>query len=111
MLRGILVTPAFFATALASALDMKIHARANSGTASFYGGNLNGGNCLFSGYSLPSGVFGTALSNARWDAGGQCGSCVSVTGPNGNTIKAMVRPMRAILVSPGIGYTSSNRIT
>lgn len=80
----------FFAGALASTIKTEILARANSGTSSFYGGNLDGGNCLFTGYSLPSDTFGTALSNARWDSAGKCGACVSVKGPNGNTIKAMV---------------------
>lgn len=77
-----------------------ILARANSGTASFYGGNLDGGNCLFTGYSLPSDTFGTALSNARWDSGAQCGACVSVTGPNGKTIKAMVCLLLWLRISP-----------
>ncbi|KAJ4302984.1 hypothetical protein N0V90_001875 [Kalmusia sp. IMI 367209] len=58
------------------------------GTASFYGGNLAGGACSFSGYTLPSNLFGTAFGGS-WDAS-QCGTCVSVTGPNGKTIKAMV---------------------
>lgn len=59
-----------------------------SGTATFYGGNIAGGHCSFSGYTLPSGIFGTAYGG-NWDAS-ECGACVSVTGPNGNSIKAMV---------------------
>lgn len=62
----------------------------NSGEATFYGGNVSGGTCSFSGYSLPSTLFGTALSLARWDDAANCGRCVSVTGPKGNTVKAMV---------------------
>jgi hypothetical protein len=31
------------------------------------------------------------LSEAHWNSAGNCGACVSVTGPNGNSIKAMVR--------------------
>ena len=77
--------------ALASVIEPAVFSRAISGKASFYGGNLDGGNCLLTGYSLPSGVFGTALSGARWASAAQCGACVSVTGPNGKTIKAMVR--------------------
>lgn len=62
----------------------------NSGSATFYGGNVSGGTCSFSSYTLPSTLFGTALSAARWDDAANCGACVSVTGPNGKTIKAMV---------------------
>ncbi|KAE8423178.1 RlpA-like double-psi beta-barrel-protein domain-containing protein-containing protein [Aspergillus pseudocaelatus] len=62
----------------------------NSGEATFYGGNLSGGACSFSGYTLPSTLFGTALGSPRWDNAAECGACVAVTGPNGNTIKAMI---------------------
>ncbi|RYP91520.1 hypothetical protein DL770_002366 [Monosporascus sp. CRB-9-2] len=89
MFKQVLVAAALCVNALASpAAD--VLARANQGKASFYGGNLDGGNCMFSGYSLPSGVYGTALSGSRWNSAAQCGSCVSVKGPNGKTIKAMV---------------------
>lgn len=62
----------------------------DSGKATFYGGNLSGGMCSFTGYSLPSTLFGTAFSQQRWDDSANCGRCVSVTGPNGNSVKAMV---------------------
>ncbi|KAB8302792.1 hypothetical protein EYC80_006137 [Monilinia laxa] len=64
--------------------------RANSGKASTYGGNTQGGACSFSTYTLPSGVFGTALSSAFWDGSANCGRCVSITGPKGNKITAMI---------------------
>ncbi|CAP98877.1 hypothetical protein E8E15_006532 [Penicillium rubens] len=60
------------------------------GKATFYGGNVGGGTCSFSGYTLPSHLFGTALSLQRWDDAANCGACVSVTGPKGNSIKAMI---------------------
>ncbi|KAJ5836592.1 Barwin-related endoglucanase [Penicillium robsamsonii] len=60
------------------------------GKATFYGGNVGGGTCSFSGYTLPSHLFGAALSLQRWDDAANCGSCVSVTGPSGNSIKAMI---------------------
>ncbi|KAF2012859.1 carbohydrate-binding module family 63 protein, partial [Aaosphaeria arxii CBS 175.79] len=63
---------------------------ATSGKATFYGGNLSGGMCSFTGYTLPAGLFGTAFSGAAWDNGANCGRCVNVKGPNGKTIKAMV---------------------
>jgi hypothetical protein len=66
----------------------------SSGEATFYGGNVAGGTCSFSGYTIPSNLFGTAFSGAVWDNAAQCGSCVAVTGPNGKTIKAMVRPLK-----------------
>ncbi|KAI3550925.1 rare lipoprotein A [Colletotrichum filicis] len=61
---------------------------ATSAVATWYGGNLNGGNCLFSGYTLPSSVLGTALSYTNYN--GNCGTCLNVKGPKGNTIKVMV---------------------
>ena len=61
-----------------------------TGQATFYGGNLNGGTCSFSTYTLPSNIFGTALSGANWDSSANCGACLSVTGPNGNSITAMI---------------------
>jgi hypothetical protein len=64
---------------------------ANSGQATFYGGNTAGGMCSFTGYTLPAGVYGTALSDSNWANAANCGACVSVKGPNGNSIKAMVR--------------------
>ncbi|CAI7671260.1 unnamed protein product [Penicillium viridicatum] len=60
------------------------------GKATFYGGNVSGGTCSFSGYTLPSHLFGAALSLQRWDDAAECGACVSVTGPKGNSIKAMI---------------------
>ncbi|KAF2184636.1 carbohydrate-binding module family 63 protein [Zopfia rhizophila CBS 207.26] len=62
----------------------------NSGEATFYGGNVAGGTCSFSGYTIPSGILGTALSDSNWASAGNCGACVSVKGPDGNSIKAMV---------------------
>lgn len=62
-----------------------------SGSSTFYGGNLAGGNCMFSTYTLPSGILGTAFSGQKWDNAANCGACIEVTGPSG-TIKAMVRP-------------------
>jgi hypothetical protein len=85
----------------------------NSGEATFYGGNVSGGTCSFSGYSLPSTLFGTALSLERWDSSANCGRCVSVTGPNGNSVKAMVSPFALAPVTsiPHIvrGLTISDR--
>ena len=66
-------------------------AGSKSGEATFYGGNTSGGKCSFdSGYTLPAGLFGTALSDSNWANAGNCGACVSVTGPAGNSIKAMI---------------------
>lgn len=62
-----------------------------SGSSTFYGGNLAGGNCMFSTYTLPSGILGTAFSGQKWDNAANCGACIEVTGPSG-TIKAMVSP-------------------
>lgn len=67
-----------------------------SGSSTFYGGNLAGGNCMFSTYTLPSGILGTAFSGQKWDNSANCGACIEVTGRSG-TIKAMVRPSTLIL--------------
>ncbi|CAI7571860.1 unnamed protein product [Penicillium manginii] len=72
------------------ALSSSSSSSGSSGEATFYGGNVAGGTCSFSGYTLPSNLFGTAFSGAVWDDASKCGSCVAVTGPNGKTIKAMV---------------------
>lgn len=64
--------------------------RSNTGEATFYGGNLSGGMCSFTGYTLPSGVYGTALASENWSTAANCGACVKVTGPKGNTLTAMV---------------------
>jgi hypothetical protein len=64
--------------------------RALSGEATVYGGNVAGGTCSFSTYTLPAGIFGTALTDSSWDNSANCGRCVSVTGPAGNKITAMV---------------------
>lgn len=66
--------------------------RALSGEATHYGGNLASGTCSFSTYTLPAGVLGTALSDSNWDNAANCGGCVTVTGPSGNPITAMVVP-------------------
>jgi hypothetical protein len=68
-----------------------------TGTASFYGGNTAGGACSFSGYTIPSNLFGTAFGGS-WDAS-QCGACVEVTNKAGKSIKAMVRMPRALLAT------------
>jgi hypothetical protein len=61
------------------------------GEATFYGGNTDGGMCSFTGYTIPSGIYGTALSDSNWDSANACGQCVSVTGPDGKTkVTAMV---------------------
>ncbi|KAG0650525.1 Expansin 5 [Hyphodiscus hymeniophilus] len=64
--------------------------RSLSGEATFYGGNVAGGACSFSTYTLPSNILATALSDSNWDNSANCGACVSVTGPSGNSILAMI---------------------
>ncbi|KAH7143657.1 RlpA-like double-psi beta-barrel-protein domain-containing protein-containing protein [Dactylonectria macrodidyma] len=60
-----------------------------SGSSTFYGGNLSGGNCMFTTYTLPSSIYGTAFSGEIWDNAAHCGACIEVTGPSG-TITAMI---------------------
>ncbi|ESZ90513.1 plant expansin-like protein [Sclerotinia borealis F-4128] len=77
-------------TILSIAQGAVIEKRALSGQATSYGGNTAGGACSFSTYTLPSNIFGTALSDSNWAVAAQCGRCVSVTGPAGNSITAMI---------------------
>ncbi|KAF3042193.1 hypothetical protein E8E12_009213 [Didymella heteroderae] len=87
-------TPAASSTTVeAKAVEAQATSAAGSkrGEATFYGGNTSGGKCSFDGgYTIPSGLFGTALSDSNWANAGNCGACVSVTGPSGNSIKAMI---------------------
>ncbi|KAF2128609.1 carbohydrate-binding module family 63 protein [Dothidotthia symphoricarpi CBS 119687] len=46
--------------------------------------------CSFTGYTIPAGLYGTALSDSNWATAGNCGACVSVTGPSGTKVTAMV---------------------
>ncbi|KAL5047585.1 RlpA-like double-psi beta-barrel-protein domain-containing protein-containing protein [Aspergillus fruticulosus] len=61
-----------------------------TGEATFYGGNLSGGTCSFTDYTLPSHLLGVAFSGQAWDNAAECGACIAVTGPNGNTVKVMI---------------------
>ncbi|KAI0456605.1 RlpA-like double-psi beta-barrel-protein domain-containing protein-containing protein [Xylaria acuta] len=60
-----------------------------TGISTFYGGNLNGGTCSFSTYTLPSGIYGTAFSGSEWHSAAHCGACMEVTA-NGKSIIAMI---------------------
>lgn len=71
---------AFASAALGAALPVSanpstIAKRALSGQATFYGGNTSGGQCSFTQYTLPSGVYGTALSDSNWSNAANCGAC------------------------------------
>jgi hypothetical protein len=83
----------FSSTIVSAALLTLANAASLSGQATFYGGNVAGGACSFSTYTLPSDIFGTALSDSNWNNSVNCGACVSVTGPSGNSILAMVKPI------------------
>ena len=74
----------FFSQALGLVISPRhvLYGRSNSGQATHYGGNLQGGACGFSKMTtLPANVFGTATAN--WDTAAHCGQCVSVTGTRG----------------------------
>lgn len=62
------------------------------GQATSYGGGDVDGTCMFStaNYTLPSGLYGAALSVDNWDTAAWCGACVSVFGPDGKSVKLMV---------------------
>jgi hypothetical protein len=76
-------------SAASSSSDSTSSGESNSGQATFYGGNVAGGDCSFSTYTLPSGMYGTALSSSNWNTSANCGGCVSVS-YGGKSITAMV---------------------
>jgi hypothetical protein len=86
---------ALFSSALAAAIPAQspnenfIARRAVSGKSTFYGGNVQGGTCSFSTYTLPSGLYGTAFSGQAWNNAANCGGCVKVTHA-GKSVTAMV---------------------
>jgi expansin len=87
-----MASAAFAAVTPGITLDQRDVARRSlSGQATFYGGNVQGGACSFSTYTIPSGLYGTALSSSNWDNSGNCGGCVNVN-YGGKSITAMVRP-------------------
>ena len=49
------------------------------GPATWYQGNLEGGACRFTKYTLPAGVYGTALAVSNWDGSYNCGGYASPT--------------------------------
>lgn len=61
-----------------------------NGKASHYGGNLSGGNCMLTSYTIPAGTFGTAIAISNYDNSNMCGVCLNVKGPSGS-MKVMVR--------------------
>lgn len=86
---------ALFGSAFAAAIpdqsdnESYLARRAVSGKSTFYGGNVQGGTCSFSTYTLPSGLYGTAFSGQAWNKAANCGGCVKVT-HGGKTITAMI---------------------
>lgn len=85
-----LATTVLGAITPAMSLDSRdVVRRSLNGEATFYGGNTQGGACSFSTYTIPSGLYGTALSSSNWDNSGNCGGCVAVT-YGGKTVKAMI---------------------
>ena len=88
-------TSAMFLTVLIACLPVLASAaplfpRSNLGNATYYAPNLPTGTCSFSTYTLPAGIFGSALSDSNWDNAAKCGACVSVTVSKGKSITAMV---------------------
>ncbi|KAH8164652.1 hypothetical protein CIB48_g3573 [Xylaria polymorpha] len=71
------------------AVPVAIASAAITGTSTFYGGNLQGGACSFSTYTLPAGVYGTAYSGSAWNSAEKCGACIRVTA-GGNSLIAMI---------------------
>lgn len=49
--------------------------RALSGPATHYEGNMDGA-CQMTGYTIPEGLYGTALAVSNWENSYNCGGCV-----------------------------------
>ncbi|KAL2065209.1 hypothetical protein VTL71DRAFT_2878 [Oculimacula yallundae] len=96
---NIITASAIFAMAHGAAVDK----RALTGEATYYGGNTSGGTCSFSTYTIPAGIFGTALSDSNWEASANCGTCVSVTGPKGASGKTSTITAMVVDQCPGCG--------
>jgi len=91
-----LASAAYAAVAAPMSLDERaVVRRSLAGQATFYGGNVQGGACSFSTYTLTSGLQGTALSDSNWDTAGNCGGCVAVS-KGGKTVTAMVRHSQSL---------------
>ena len=86
-----MASAAFAAVTAPMSLDQRdVVRRSLSGQATYYGGNVHGGACSFSTYTLPAGLYGTALSDSNWANSANCGGCVAVS-HGGKTVTAMVR--------------------
>ncbi|KAH8909194.1 hypothetical protein BR93DRAFT_967198 [Coniochaeta sp. PMI_546] len=60
------------------------------GTAQMTGGNLSGGTCMFTNYTLPPGIYGSTMSGPDWNAGSMCGACLFVQGERGTIVTMVV---------------------
>lgn len=86
----VMASAAFAALTPQMSLDQRDVARRSlSGSATYYGGNVQGGAYSFSTSILPSGLYGTALSDSNWDTAANCGGCIAVS-HGGKTVTAMV---------------------
>lgn len=86
----LLSVPAILARALSGDLQGN-QARAEGPRISYYGddkSDLTGGACQFS--TLPTGLYGGAISKSLWDGANACGTCVEITGPSKKPIVVMV---------------------
>jgi len=93
----VLASAAYAAVVAPMSLDQRDVARRSlSGQATYYGGNVKGGACSFSTYTLPAGLLGTALSDSNWANSYNCGGCVAVS-HGGKTVTAMVRTRSSLL--------------
>lgn len=77
------------------------------GQATFYGGNVQGGACSFSTFTLPPGIFSTALAGPNWNTSGNCGGCVAVQGPKNTNADPIIAMVSIHLPK---GYLTSRRI-
>ncbi|KAB5576067.1 RlpA-like double-psi beta-barrel-protein domain-containing protein-containing protein [Coniochaeta sp. 2T2.1] len=60
------------------------------GTSQQTGGNLSGGTCMFTNYTLPPGIYGSTMSGPNWNAGAMCGACLFVQGERGSVVAMVV---------------------
>jgi len=86
-----MVSTSFLAAAVLAALASRFDlAHAVKGTSQMTGGNISGGTCMFTNYTLPAGIYGSTMAGANWDSGLLCGACLNVQSKKGSAV-VMVR--------------------
>lgn len=87
-----------------SPVENPVHRRTTSGTARYYAGSTAGNAC---GYTTPpvTGANTVSISASDWGSAYLCGTCLSIKGPDLNSVKAVVTDMCANCEAGQIGLS------